>query len=472
MSLFTKIKANFPKDWFTRIFLLLILLLAIAGAVFGYRMVRPAVAQTTAFVLPGDPIIATPDQEEDSKETEQSPESTPTTSPRADLPSPDPWDGTSRVNMLFLGLDLRDQETGDSAPRSDTMLLFSMDPLNNTAAVIAIPRDLWVGIPGFGYYKINTAYRFGELYNLPGGGPALAMETVEEALGVPIDYYLQLDFQAFVDFIDHIYGLRFTFEAPYTLDPRGPGNTEFIEPGEYVLDGELSLAYARDRHSENDDFDRSQRQMEVILKIRDRIFEFDQLPSLIKNAPVIYEDVSTGVRTNIALDQAIRFAWKAAEIPLENIEMIVIGPEYITIETSPDNLDILKPIPDKIRLLRDEVFNDGGILRPMAEGNLSDRVKEEKASIRILNGTYQADLGQRTADWLEALGYEVFEIENTQTAAYSSVLIQGSVPYSLRFIVEAFEMTAGQIAHTYTPDATVDIVLTLGDDWAANNLLP
>jgi len=51
-------------------------------------------------------------------------------------------------------------------------------------------------------------------------------------------------------------------------------------------------------------------------------------------------------------------------------------------------------------------------------------------------------------------------------------LIQGSVPYSLRFIVEAFEMTAGQIAHTYTPDATVDIVLTLGDDWAANNLLP
>ncbi len=95
------------------------------------------------------------------------------------------------------------------------------------------------GNPGFGYYKINSAYHFGELYDLPGGGPELASRTVEEFLGVPIDYYAQVDFQAFVDFVDHINGIKVTFDEPYTIDPRGPGNTVTLEPGTYVLDGDM-----------------------------------------------------------------------------------------------------------------------------------------------------------------------------------------------------------------------------------------
>ncbi len=99
-----------------------------------------------------------------------------------------------------MGLDLRDTEGDDAAPRSDTMILLTMDPLNNTAAAIAIPRDMWVGVPGYGYYKINTAYRLGELNDLPGGGPALAVQTVEEFLGVPIDFYAQVGFSGVCGF--------------------------------------------------------------------------------------------------------------------------------------------------------------------------------------------------------------------------------------------------------------------------------
>ncbi len=473
MKLFKNIKENFPKDWFTRIFLLVLVLLALVGTVFTGRYVRKAIAQTTAFTLPGDPVVAEPDENSDSIDPESDPETESTRRPRADLPDPDPWDGTSRVNLLMMGLDLRDTENQDSAPRSDTMILLSMDPLNNTASAIAIPRDLWVSIPGFvDFYKINTAYRFGELYNLPGGGPALASQTVEQVLGVPIDFYIQIDFQAFVDFIEHIHGLRFTFTEPYKLDPRGEGNTEFIEPGEYVLDGELVLAYARDRKSEGDDFDRSSRQMEVILKIRDRILELNQLPILVANAPAIYSDLSTGIRTNMSLDQMIQFAWKAREIPAENIKMVVIGPQYVTIEKSPDGLDILRPIPDKIRLLRDEVLGTGGVIGPVTTGELTDLVAQENARISVLNGTYQADLGTRTASWLREQGFDVVEEGNAQYTTYSSVTLQGSTAYSLKFITESFGLTAGRITHTYSPGATLDIILILGDDWAVNNPMP
>ena len=83
--------------------------------------------------------------------------------PVENLKLPDPWDGKSRVNLLLMGLDYRDWQAGD-IPRTDTMILFTLDPIHNTAGMISIPRDLWVPIPGFEYDKINTAYFLGEAW--------------------------------------------------------------------------------------------------------------------------------------------------------------------------------------------------------------------------------------------------------------------------------------------------------------------
>ena len=471
MKLFDQIKNNFPKDWLSRIIILLVVIMAVVAGFFAARLVSRLVASTTAFSLPGDPVLTTPegqqpDTDEDDREVPIGDD------PSADLPDPDPWDGTSRVNLLVMGLDLRDDESGDSAPRSDTMILLSMDPVNNTASAVAIPRDMWVAVPGFGYYKINTAHRFGELYNIPGGGPALASQTVEEFLGVPVHFYMQIDFQAFVDFVDRIDGIKLTFDEPYTLDRRGKWNTVTLEPGTYVVGGEYALAYARDRKSEGDDFDRSSRQLEVILKIRERILEFDQLPNLVLNAPAIYEDLSTGIRTNISLNQLIQLAWKAREIPRENIEMVVIGPEHVSLAKSPDGLDILRPIPDKIRLLRDELFNAGGVLTPAAEGDLSSLVAEEGSRIRVLNASYQPDLAMTTAAWLEDLGFNVIGEGNASATTVSTVDVFGPAPYGLRWIVETFGMTPGHIDFDYQSENPVDIELILGDDWANNNPMP
>jgi anionic cell wall polymer biosynthesis LytR-Cps2A-Psr (LCP) family protein len=208
MKLFNRMTQNFPKDRTSRIILGAMVILALVGAFFGYRFVRQAVASNETFSLPGDPVLVS-NEDSDGNDTESTPK--PTDIPAAMLPTPEPWDGVSRVNLLLMGLDYRDWEAGET-PRTDTMMVLTLDPLNKTAGMVSIPRDLWVAIPGFDYGKINTAYYLGELYNLPGGGPGLAVRTVEELLGVPIQYYAQIDFQAFVDFIDNIECVWLTFE--------------------------------------------------------------------------------------------------------------------------------------------------------------------------------------------------------------------------------------------------------------------
>ncbi|MFU8827689.1 MAG: LCP family protein, partial [Brevefilum sp.] len=190
MSFFKKIISNFPKDRPTRIVLGVILLLAVVGSIFGFRIIRHVVATNQTFSLPGDPLIRTETTGEFvGEETGEEIGEIPLIEfvPAAGLPSPEPWDGISRVNLLLMGLDYRDWEAGET-PRTDTMMVLTYDPLSKTAGMLSIPRDLWVPIPGFEYNKINTAYYLGEVYNLPGGGPGLAMKTVEELVGVPIHY--------------------------------------------------------------------------------------------------------------------------------------------------------------------------------------------------------------------------------------------------------------------------------------------
>jgi polyisoprenyl-teichoic acid--peptidoglycan teichoic acid transferase len=209
-------------------------------------------------------------------------------------PQPRPWDGASRVTVLVLGLDYRDWEEGDGPARTDTMILLTVDPVAKTAGMLNIPRDLWVNIPGFGYERINTAYRQGAVYNYPGGGPGLAIATVEQFLGVPIHFYAQIDFYAFEQFIDELGGIEIDVPEEIRVDPLGPGNTVILQPGKQTLDGPVSLAYARARYTEGGDFDRGQRQQQVILAMRNRIMNFNMLPTLVTKAPILYQELREG----------------------------------------------------------------------------------------------------------------------------------------------------------------------------------
>ena len=281
------------------------------------------------------------------------------------LATPRPWDGASRVTMLVMGIDYRDWEAGEGAPRSDSMMVVTFDPITGQGGFLSIPRDLWVEIPGFGHNRINTAYMFGEASQLPGGGPALAMQTVENLIGVPIQYYAVIDFHTFEQFIDEIGGIDVLVREEMRIAPIGAETSIALEAKPYHFNGAESLAYARVRKGAGDDFGRAERQQQVILAVIDRIVGFDMLPGLIARAPALYQEMATGVRTNLSLDQMISLAWSALRIPKEDILRGVIAPpQMIEFYTRPDGAQVLRPVSDQIRALRDTIFLETSAISP------------------------------------------------------------------------------------------------------------
>lgn len=393
--------------------------------------------------------------------------------PASDLELP-PWDGASRVNILVMGLDYRDWEIGEGAPRTDTMVLASVDPISKTAGLLSIPRDLWVNIPGFqDPGRINTAYRFGETYELPGGGPELAMKTVEGLLGLPIDYYALVDFSAFERVIDELHGVKVEVPAEIKVDPI-VGNPVVLKPGAQVLPGKLALAYARARNTEGGDFDRGQRQMQVIMGIRNRVLTPDLLPILVSRAPALYQEISAGVHTNLTLDQAFQLVWLMQQIPEENIKQGVIGPKQVNFGTSPDGDQVLKPLPAQIRLLRDEIFTASGPISPAeADASPQELMQAENARTSVLNGSGTAGLASLTADYLKSQGGNIVETGDApEQYAETTLISYNGNPHTVKYLVDLMKISPNRIYHRYDPASQVDIVLYLGYDWANDNPMP
>lgn len=394
--------------------------------------------------------------------------------PESDLPPA--WDGASRINILLLGVDASDAEDRQGPARSDTMIVVTIDPQTKTAGMLSIPRDMWVNIPGFDYGKINTAYYLGDANRLPGGGPALASRTVEQFLGIPIHYYAQVEFWTFIYLVDQLGGVIVEVEKNITVDPIGPGpDDRFLGAGPQRMDGMIALAYARARNTEGGDVDRARRTQEVIIAIRNKALDPANFPNLILSAPAIYEIVQSGIRTNMPLDDAIELAVLMRDIPLEDIKRGVINFDMVTLQSSPDGLSIFKPIPDKIRELRDEIFTTGGPASPLASGaDLGDLMRQEGATVIIRNGTFTAGLGQTTAQFLIAQGVNVIGADNAnETPAVTRIIDHRGKPYALRYFQQLFGLSSsGQIVSQYDPNAPADIEIILGNDWAVSNPMP
>jgi polyisoprenyl-teichoic acid--peptidoglycan teichoic acid transferase len=388
-----------------------------------------------------------------------------------------PWDGASRVNILVMGLDYGDWAADrEGPPRTDTMILFTIDPLTKTAGWIHIPRDLWVNIPGFEYARINTAYMLGEAYQVPGGGPALAVKTVEQLLGVPIHYYAQIDFSAFEKFIDRIDGVLINVPYEIKIDPIGKYNTITLQPGEQRLYGPEALAYARARYTEGGDFDRSQRQMQVIMAIRKRVLKPSFFPVLLSRAPEIYKELASGIQTNMSFDEAIQLALLAKDIPEENIRKGAIAPpDMVLLVNSPDGTqEILKPIPDRIRQLRDEIFASDVAISPSAsQSDMATMMKEEGARIQVLNGTTTEGLAGKTQEYLVSQGAQNVSVGNAGEFLVNSKIVDYTGnPYTRRYLVDLMKIPEANIYYENNPSSDVDVVITLGADWASNNPMP
>jgi LCP family protein required for cell wall assembly len=447
------------------------IVLAIAAGVLAFNFVKGLVLSWTSTQLPGVAIESNGPTEEgyipDGEEYEVPLQ-------EADDLQAAEWDGASRVNMLVMGLDYRDWEEND-IPRTDSMIVVTLDPVTLTAGMLSIPRDMWVEIPGFDYGKINTAYFLGEGNKLPGGGPALAVKTVEQFLGVPIHFYAQIDFNAFVDFIDEIGGVDIHVKEDMTIDPLGQGNTIFLKPGVQTFDGATTLAYARARYSEGGDFDRAQRQQQVIMAVLDNILNYYSLPKLVADSPQMYKTLSSGIKTNMNLQQAISLAWMVSKIPdpAGSIKRATISEDVVTMTMSFDGQSILIPIPDEVRMIRDSIFAGEGTISPVAATLVPDEaalIQQEMARISVQNGTSEGGLASQTAQYFTAQGMQIVEETNADAIrSVSELIVYNGKPYTIQYLSDLLGISSSRIYNQYNPDATYDIAVILGQDWASAN---
>ncbi|MBN1230515.1 MAG: LCP family protein [Anaerolineales bacterium] len=379
----------------------------------------------------------------------------------------EPWDGTSRVNVLVMGLDYHDWREGEGPPRTDSMILLTLDPATNTAGMLSIPRDLWVEVPPFGHYKINQAYQLGEASNLPGGGPGLAVKTVELFLGVPIHYYVQIDFMAFIDFIDIIGGVKVDVSEKIQVDTISKDSPVWIKPGRQTMPGEYALGYVRARKTENGDFDRALRQQQVILGIRNQILRPEIFSMLIANGADIFNQLSYGINTNMTFEEMFRLGLKAKDIAIEDIQQGVIAPpDMVTLGKSPDGLDILKPITSNIRQLRDQIFFESAITsEQILEKDVQSLMIEENSTVAVYNGTATAGLAGDTQAYLESQGVNITSAGNTDNVAYTTIIDHTGNPYTVRYLVDTMKIQALKISFEYDPNSQVDIEIYLGNDW-------
>ena len=389
------------------------------------------------------------------------------------------WDGGSRINILFVGLRA-DDPTEEGCPFcTDTLILVTVDPMTKTAGMLSIPRDMWVNVPGFGYSRINTAWTLGRRSKLPGGGPAQAMKTVSHFIGVPVDYYVQVDFDTFVDIINLIDGVDVYNDETIVLDPMAHGKdfpkVKMTCCGMRHLNGRIALAYARCRHVEqgckDGDVGRAKRQQKVIFGIRDKVLDGENFPNLLAQAPELYSTFSAGIRTNLSLDDAIKLAVMVRDIPKENIRNRVIDHSMMAFGNAilgGQNASVMKPIPDKIRILRDEIFTSGGPISPLAQGHPISLMLADGARVRILNGTSTPQLETRTRNYLSQRGVLVTELGDTKAQSRTVIVLYSPKLYALKFLQGIFEIDrSSQILIRPDPSQTVDIEVQLGNDWVS-----
>jgi LCP family protein required for cell wall assembly len=378
------------------------------------------------------------------------------------------WDGVERVTVLLLGIDERKQETGPF--RTDTMLVLTIDPASKTAAMLSIPRDLWVQIPAMETDgKINTAHFLGDAYDYPGGGPALARATVQENLGIPIDYTLRVNFDAFEQVVDAIGGVEIC--VPEVIDdPEYPCYDSYcfdplhIDAGCQTMNGALALKYARTRHS-GTDFDRSKRQQQVILAIRDKVIRQDLLPQLVAQAPALLDTLQTAVKSDLSLDQMIRLAKLATQIDPKNIKQATIDENMVVAYDTPTNppQNVLVPLRDKIRELRDRLFNSVPVTDPIST---VPAPAVDAARIRVENGTQINGLAARTGDRLTAQGFNVVEIDSADRFDYelSEITSYGLDTSVAAAVAQTLGLPASSIL-TSTANSTIDLRVILGGDY-------
>jgi LCP family protein required for cell wall assembly len=341
----------------------------------------------------------------------------------------------SRVALLVLGSDARpDELRRGEVGRTDTLLTVVADRAPGSVALISIPRDLWVEIPGHGSERINTAYLF--------GGPRTAERVVSETLGVQVDRYLVIGLQGVRDVVDAAGGVDIDVDVPihddaYPTDDYGTVVVD-IPAGRQHMDGETALRYARTRHQDND-FGRMARQQRVMVALRSKLVN----PLNWWRIPAVLGAVREATQTNLGI-----------------LDLTTVALAFGTASDEPARL--------AIDLSMTQEFQGAGgayLLRPtpLLRQRVSAFLTPTNAAVEVLNASSTTGLAKQAADRLQSKGWRGVHVGDAgRSQAQTTIEVRPGLTRAGLAVGSALDLPRDAIRESGALPDDVDVRVTLG----------
>lgn len=387
--------------------------------------------------------------------------------------------GDRRINVLILGVGGENHPGGSL---TDTMQVISIDPKNKEASMLSIPRDLYVKVKGYGGTKVNAVLSIGNTDYSNSGKEKVSVKspisemnfdlvksTVGSFLGVPIHYCVIVNFDAFQKIIDIVGGVDVDVKKDL-FDPLFPDkyvtgyDPLYIKKGQHHFDGETALKYARSRETTSD-FDRARRQQEIIVALKEKVTQRENLVSPSKISQMLGV-LSDNIKTDLQLSEINALAQIGKGIDTTKIQNKVLddsadgylySDKYDEMYVLVPNDSTLKEIHGFIR----QYFKDPLFAEEKAIVSVTGTVNNNYSKTKLVKDL--TELGYNIApstDDTSSTGYATSKYPKTFIYDYSN----GKKSATIDYLKEYFSGDI-QIIVLNEKNKTYDIEIVIGDDY-------
>jgi LCP family protein required for cell wall assembly len=378
-------------------------------------------------------------------------------------------EGDGRVNILLTG---KGGETHEGGELTDSIMIASIDPINNGVVLLSLPRDLWVKPKDLWPMKINAVYSSAKsqaLYKNPKDTKAAEKagidtleKTVEDYTGVKINYYGMIDFTAFQEAVNTIGGIDVTLEEPYTDPTMYIGRKLLTLPaGTTHLDGATALGYARSRYgAERGDFDRGEHQQKVIVGIKDKVLSLGTFSNPLKVSQLL-DTMGNRVQTNFALNDIMRLYELSKQIQTQNIKNVDLAMEGEAVVTT-------DRIGDQSVVIPKAGVDDYSEVKQYIRSKLIDGfIIKEQPTVIVLNGSNRPGAAKKRADELKSYGYNVLQVADAENSELTATTLvdktNGVKKYTKRYLELRFNTKAVKdIKSMDLTPYTADFIVVIG----------
>lgn len=348
-------------------------------------------------------------------------------------------------NMIIMGTDNRE---GETAARSDTLIVAHIDPEQKTATLLSIPRDSRVEVPDHGMTKINAAAFY--------GGPSLVIETVSQFTGLPISHYVEIDFNGFKELVDALGGV--TVNVPEKIQDPKAGNWDYeaytIYAGEQVLNGKQALTFVRSRDFPEGDIARIRNQQ---IFIKALLREVLQLSSALKINGIVEATVSN-VTTDMTMSELLKLAGDMKGMDADSLETATIPgtPKYI------EGISYVVPDEEALAAMIERIKN--GQTAVAAPDEVTE-VDPASVTVDVRNGAGLSGVAAEAAGRLTAAGFDVTSVGNTNQFVYDRTLIVYKDDDAAANLVRESLGKGDIVASRGMYSFTTDVLVVVGKDW-------